>query len=272
MAHTPTLVLPVLNIDRIYTAFVQTYDGQFDFPGEYHDMWELGCVLSGKAGITSGTEIYDMSEYDLVIHPRGVFHAAWAKGGERLTILTVSFLGSGVERFVPTGKFIPTEWEVSIIKLLVREISVQSDKNATGRQKRDGGQMLKNLLESLFLSLYRRKGESALPDADRAASRFAEVATYLEKNVDRALTTEAICTECAIGRTVLKELFHAFTGAGVMKYYNCLRIRRATALVAEGLSMAEIAEIMHFSSQSYFSAFFRRETGAPPMRYRSIGK
>lgn len=270
MEHTSRRLLSVLNIDRIYTAFVRTYDAQFNFPGEHHDMWEIGCVRSGSAGITSGTEIYDCSRNELVIHPAGVFHGAWAKNGKSVSILTVSFAGIGIERFVPSGKFILSEGERRLIELIEREITVYPDGEIGAEHKRESEQIVKNLLEALCLSLHRRKNESAAPDTDKKAALFAEVATYLEKNTDRALTVETVCTECAIGKTVLKELFRAYTGTGVMKYYNCLRVRRAAELIASGLSMAQVSEIMHFSSQNYFSAFFRRETGVSPNKYTRV--
>jgi AraC-like DNA-binding protein len=33
--------------------------------------------------------------------------------------------------------------------------------------------------------------------------------------------------------------------------------------------MAEIADIMNFSSQNYLSSFFKRETGMTPSQYRT---
>ena len=127
--------------------------------------------------------------------------------------------------------------------------------------------MEKNLLEVLFWSLNRRKEESRSPIRDTKASMFSDVVQYLEDNVDAALTVEDICARMAIGRTTLKELFKTYTGAGVMKYYNVLRIRRAMALIGEGRPMSEISEIMNFSSQNYFSSFFKRETGTSPSKY-----
>ncbi|MBE6632099.1 MAG: AraC family transcriptional regulator [Ruminococcaceae bacterium] len=37
---------------------------------------------------------------------------------------------------------------------------------------------------------------------------------------------------------------------------------------SNGVSMAEISAKMNFSSQNYFSSFFKRETGMSPMEYR----
>lgn len=258
-----------LDINQIYTAYAVTYDEHFSFEGEYHDMWEIGIIRSGKAGITSGAEVYDCKKDEIIIHPAGVFHNIWAKSDEKVRILTLSFKGNGLERFVPSGKYKLNEREKVLADMLEDEVAHldTGDDVSNTPPLADGGQVVKNILELLFISLNRRKDESRSPINDPKASLFAEIVQYLEDNIDRALTVEDICSHKAIGRTTLKELFKTYTGAGVMKYYNTLRIKRATTLVGKGYSMREIADIMHFSSQNYFSSFFKRETGNSPSKY-----
>lgn len=265
-----TNLVPTMSVNRIYTAFVQTYDAAFRFQGESHDMWELGYVMEGRAGVTSGNEVYDCGKGDLVIHPSGVFHNVWAMRGEEVRIMTVSFTGNRLENRVPSGKFTLTPAERILMELLEQEIAAQSEGDGSPEVNfhRDTGHIVKNLLEILCLSLHRRRGESAAPAEGHRAALFSEVVTYMQENTDNALGIGDICAACGVGQTVLKELFRTYTGMGVIKYYNHLRVRRAVALISEGHSMAQIAEIMHFSSQNYFSAFFRRETGVSPGRYR----
>ncbi|MBE6601718.1 MAG: helix-turn-helix transcriptional regulator [Ruminococcaceae bacterium] len=260
-----------LNIDQVYTAYAETYEQNFCFEGEYHAMWELAVIRSGSAGITSGTEIYDCSEGDIVIHPAGIFHNVWEKESKEVRILTVSFTGSGTEHLVPCGKYRLNQNERVIADLLEKEVAHNAPgwQGADTMRLADDGQMLKNLLEVLFLSLNRRRAESSAPSNDHNAALFVETVHYLEEHADEALTVATICTEMAVGRTTLKNLFKTYTGSGVMRYYNTVRIKRAVALIETGLSMAEVAERMHFSSQNYFSTFFKRETGKSPKSYFS---
>lgn len=258
-----------LNIDRVYTAYAETYGQNFCFEGEYHDMWEIAVIRKGSAGITSGSEIYDCREGEIVIHPAGIFHNVWATRAEEVRILTVSFTGSGVEHFVPRGKYLLNEQERVLADLLEKEVAhvLPGWQGAEQMALADDGQMLKNLLEALFLSLNRRRGESSAPSNDRNAALFLETVRFLEEHAEESLTVAKICTEMAVGRTALKTLFKTYTGAGVMQYFNTVRIKRAAALIETGLSMAEVAERMHFSSQNYFSTFFKRETGKSPKSY-----
>jgi AraC-like DNA-binding protein len=259
----------VLQIDRLYSAFTKRYDADFNFPGESHDVWELGAVLSGCAGITSGAEVYECTEGEMVLHPPGAFHTAWAKGGRGVEILTVSFTVAGGSRYLPQGKFILNPEERQMLQLLcgvIREHIREIDPTKV-RPDPEAEQMLKNYLEILCLSLSLRGAKTARPQKEKDAALFAEAVGYMQARVDDALTVEDICTGCGIGRTVMKELFRRYAYTGVMKYYNHLRLRRIISLLEEGESVGQIAEKMHFSSQNYLTDFFRRGTGVPPSRY-----
>ena len=44
-----TNLVPTMSVNRIYTAFIRTYDAAFRFQGESHDMWELGYIIDRKS-------------------------------------------------------------------------------------------------------------------------------------------------------------------------------------------------------------------------------
>ena len=259
----------VLDIESLYTAFVGHYDGTFNFPGESHEVWEIDAVLSGCVGITSGAEVYECHTGEMVVHPPGVFHTAWAKDAQNVDILTVTFTVRGGARYIPVGKFVLTSHEMTLICLLSEWISAQvSDQFLANVQLRPSQeQMLKNHLEILCLSLHLRRAETASPDKAERAALFAEIVGFMQTHVDNALSVENICTACGIGRTTLKELFHHYAGCGVMQYYNHLRLRRIIERMSEGETLGDIAIGMNFSSQNYLTDFFRRHTGVPPSRY-----
>jgi AraC-like DNA-binding protein len=254
-----------LSIEKLHTAFVDTYEKDFNFAGEHHDTWEIGVIRLGNAGITSGTQVYDCSKDEIFIHQPGVFHNIWANKNEKVRILTISFTASGTISLIPHGKFKLNGNELTLVNMIEKEIlSSRDNPNFTFD---DDGQVLKNLIESLLLLLYRRKDETRQHKKEVKTNLFSDVATFLEQSVDDALTINDICAEKAIGRSTLKNLFKKYAGWSIMKYYNSLRVKRAVELMREGLNLSEVAEKMNFSSQNYFSSFFKRETGVTPSHY-----
>ena len=271
MPYTQTKISRVFGIDAIYTAFVASYDEEFYFPGESHDMWEWDCILEGVSGITSGKYIYECGPYESVLHRPLVFHSAWSIQRQGIRVLTVSFTGENLDGVLPGGKFVLTPFERELVnrlaECLMRENGRNSHRPDKGVAPADS-QLVAELLEVLFLSFAARKDEQAVPVHDAKASLFAEAVHYLENRVDENPDLDAVCRRLGIGRTSLKELFRNYTGGSVLAYRQSLRLRRAISLLESGLSMAEIANRMNFSSQNYFSSFFKRETGLSPLQYR----
>jgi len=62
--------------------------------------------------------------------------------------------------------------------------------------------------------------------------------------------------------------FTGKTSIQVIKMKQILEIKRL--LVHTNLNINEIAALLHFDDQSYFSKFFRRETKLSPLQYRSL--
>lgn len=269
--YTSRSLCPILSIDRLYTAFVGEYSGDFFGHGESHDMWEMSIILSGTAGFTAGTHVYECKQGDAVIIPGGLFHTAWAMDMGGVRIMTVSFTGEWVNRFVPSGKFSLTEKEKSIAQLLAETLQELCGRHQLHDVtfRREDEQIIKNLLELLVLHFNLRREENGKSASGAIGDRFSEIAGYMKARVCEPLEVDKICSDCNIGRSALKDLFRRYTGSGVIKYYNYLRMRHIIKLLGEGKNMAEIADIMNFSSQNYLSSFFKRETGMTPSQYRT---
>lgn len=251
---------------------VRDYQGDFFSQGEAHDMWEMSCILSGSAGITSGTHVYECHKGDAIVIPGGVFHTAWAMNNEDVRLVTVSFTGEWLNRFVPGGKFTLSKKEMMLAGIMadkIRDLCPGIDP-ADADMSREDEQILKNLIEIIVLSLNQRREETEKNSRDSSiGDRFTEIARYMKNRVSDPLDVDRICADCSIGRSALKELFRRYTGSGVIKYYNYLRTRHIIKLIGEGMQMAEISDQMNFSSQNYLSSFFKRETGMTPTEYKT---
>lgn len=281
MEFQPFRLYPAIRINALYTVYVLPFGKDFRFPGESHPFWELDYVIRGALSFTSGDRAYRCTGGEAVLHRPDVFHTAWTEpdGGTdevpASDALTISFAGSGMST-LPDGKFTLNAEEKAIMDLLLAEIPrLFSRYNMEGytplamtaAARDEGYQILTNYLEILLLSLQRRRTEAGKPLCDEQARLYADIASYMRDHIDDGLRTDEIVRRFALSSSSLKALFRRFTGEGVMKYYSHLRVRRIIALLSEGHSVCEVAKRMHFSSQNYLSAFFKRETGQPPSVY-----
>jgi len=124
------------------------------------------------------------------------------------------------------------------------------------------------LARALALSSPRTRALSfgASPLSIRAQQRLFE---FIEENLQRNLSLEELASQVSYSRGHFLKMFRMATGTSPHQYLVQRRVERAKALLDAGkLPLAEIAMTCGFSSQSHFSAEFRRRVGVSPARFR----
>jgi len=269
--YVPKRLYSILSIQNIYTIYSMTYENGFIFPGESHNFWELSFILHGKCTVTSGNNIFLCQTGNAVIHSPNCFHCFQADKNTSCKCFTISFDGMGLSSLPSSGLYSLFPDEQNCIFQILKELSLlfgeldgteYSQLFSTASCDEVGLQLIKKYLEVLCLSLTRR-GDAAreLPLKDSRTLCYTKIVDFLQNNVERNLTLADISNEIYLSPSKIKEIFHSFSGIGIMKYFANLRCEHIIYLLSEGNSVKSIASIMDFSSPYYLSFFFKRETG-----------
>lgn len=92
---------------------------------------------------------------------------------------------------------------------------------------------------------------------------------YIFDHINEPISTDALAAFLRMNRTYLCNLFMRETGMTVNHYIATVKIDEAKRLMrVTHKSIAEIAEYLGFSSQSYFQKVFKKYTGVTPGEYR----
>lgn len=92
-------------------------------------------------------------------------------------------------------------------------------------------------------------------------------------NMANRISIEALSHEYPINSTTMKVLFKYVYGKSIAAHINEHRMERAGELLtSSSLSIAQIASLVGYSSQSKFSAAFQKYFKMNPRTYRSINK
>ena len=95
---------------------------------------------------------------------------------------------------------------------------------------------------------------------------------YIHEQYMQPLTREDIARYVGVHHDYLTRCFSQETAVSPVTYLNRYRIIQAKKLLKESdLNMTEVAITVGFSSSSYFSRTFRRETGISPSAYKRQG-
>lgn len=115
-------------------------------------------------------------------------------------------------------------------------------------------------LLSLALSCGEQQTEKALDAARRE----------LELRYTDDVTIDELSAVAGLSRFHFMRLFKERYGRGVIEYRTELRLREAKRLLTgrDGPPLAEIAERVGYTSESYFSSLFKKQTGIAPAVYQ----
>jgi YesN/AraC family two-component response regulator len=92
---------------------------------------------------------------------------------------------------------------------------------------------------------------------------------YIDLHFKEPLTLQQLSEEAHINKFYLSHIFKQEYGISPSNYMIFRRIDESKYLLAEtDLSMTQIAQLMGFSSLSYFSQVFRNTQGVSPKEYR----
>lgn len=130
---------------------------------------------------------------------------------------------------------------------------------------------LEILLALFFNKLY--NFEPVEPPVRIGTSSFyiQDVLQYIAEHFCDQISSVAVSQKFAISRSKLDRDFKRFTGSTVHSFLDNCRLNYAKSLILtrRELSIAEIASLSGFSSETYFFPYFKKHTGCTPNEYKN---
>lgn len=100
--------------------------------------------------------------------------------------------------------------------------------------------------------------------------RLQRVVEYIQANLAKEITVEELAAAASLSRFHFSRMFKASTGQSPSRFIGQQRLHLAKSLLVAGKSIADVAHVCRFSSESNFVRSFRRATGRTPGQYRSL--
>ncbi|WP_352995315.1 AraC family transcriptional regulator [Mesorhizobium sp. M0904] len=95
-----------------------------------------------------------------------------------------------------------------------------------------------------------------------------QVLNFIHANLDTPITISELSAIAGLSRFHFARMFKQSMGQTTHQFVTKRRIERCKQLIAEGQALAQVALACGYSSQSHFSAQFRRFTGLTPSVFR----
>lgn len=268
----PYKIENAIEIDRLYSLYNVAYNENFHFDGEIHDFWECVYVQSGGICVSGDDRVYNVGAGDIVFHKPMELHKFFVteKQGAQLVIFSFTMNGKYADYF-----------RDKVFCLNVEQQRILSDIASYAPEKIPYRNYMENIYTSpvniqkfcsyvtlLMLSLL-ECGSAFESVTTEEAILFKTAVDYMASNVDCAITVADISKHCLVSESTLKRIFNKYAGISVHRYFLSLKLKAAAQLLKTGKNVTEVTELLNFSSQSYFSFCFKRETGKSPSQLRT---
>ncbi|MEF9940786.1 MAG: AraC family transcriptional regulator [Lachnospiraceae bacterium] len=257
-----------LNIHLLYITQAR-YEIDWHSVLHSHHFTELFYVVSGTGNFIVEEDAFSVKKDDLIIINPNVSHTEFGDNQAHLEYIVIGVDGL---QFEPEGSdrqynyshrnFQNHSSDISFyLKMMVQEVKKKEENYET---------ICQNLLESLILYLIRKtKDNVTYAPTNKMTKECRFVEQYLDEHFSEDISLQTLSEMTYMNKYYLVHVFKNYKGKSPISYLIERRIVEAKSLLeSSNYSVAKIAHAVGFSSQSYFSQVFRKETNMTPNQYR----
>ena len=253
---------------KLLNAASARYGGDWHSVPHTHNHMELFFIVGGKGQFLIEDQLHPVDVNNLVIINPNVVHTEVSLNAQPLEYIVLGVAGIQLATSdTSNGQFsILDHFESAEISGCLRNILREMEQKNTGYED-----VCQAYMEILIIRLMRSIA-LAVPSESQVISvnrQCAAVRRYIDLHFKEALTLEQLAAEGHMNKFYLSHAFKREFGVSPINYMISKRIEESKYLLAEtDLSMTQIAQLLGFSSLSYFSQVFRRTQSVTPMEYR----
>lgn len=245
-----------------------TYGGDWHSVPHTHSHTELFYIIGGKGQFLIEDQRYPVGVNNLVIINPNVTHTEDSLNAQPLEYIVLGIEGIELATGANSnGQFcILDHFESAEVASCLRNMLREMEQKSTGYED-----VCQAYMEILIIRLMRNTDLSVPAEAQHSAANHqcATVKRYIDLHFKEALTLEQLAEEAHMNKFYLSHTFKREYGVSPINYMISRRIEESKYLLAEtDLSLSQIAQLLGFSSLSYFSQVFRRTQALSPMEYR----
>ncbi|MCI8910012.1 MAG: AraC family transcriptional regulator [Oscillibacter sp.] len=249
----------------LYVSYAQ-YSQEWNSALHTHGCAELFFITGGHGEFQVRQERFPVAINDLVVVNTSVPHTETSQNGSPMEYIVLGV--EGLETLTDLSGcalmhlLAEQEMVTGCLRMMVQE--------ARGNQP-GWARICQSLLEVILQRLLRRE-DFALsnPTVGPQSSRECDlVRRYIDNHFKENLTLDQLAALVHVNKYHLAHAFRREFDASPISYLITRRIQESRFLLSEtDHSISQIAQILGFSSQSYFSQSFRRQEGTSPLEYR----
>ena len=247
------------------------YDSDWHSTLHTHPFTELFYVVDGKGEFNIQGQRFPVKANDFVIINPQVEHTELSSPDEPLEYIVLGIKGLSFSNLTPVSEgghpfsfFNLRDEQKDILRYLnamVQEATSQSMSYEL---------VCHNLLEILLIKILRHQHfDLEVGKQNKATKDISFIKHYLETYYHESIQLEDLASMTHLSRFYISHSFKKEIGMSPMEYLIAIRIKESKILLrTTNYSISQVADIVGFTTPTYFSKQFRKSTGISPTDYR----
>ena len=247
------------------------YDSDWHITLHTHPFTELFYVVDGKGEFNIQGQRFPVKPNDFVIINPQVEHTELSSPDEPLEYIVLGINGLSFSNLTPVSEgghpfsfFNLRDEQKDILRYLnamVQEATSQSMSYEL---------VCHNLLEILLIKILRHQHfDLEVGKQSKATKDISFIKHYLETYYHESIQLEDLASMTHLSRFYISHSFKKEIGMSPMEYLIDIRIKESKILLrTTNYSISQVADIVGFTTPTYFSKQFRKSTGISPTDYR----
>ena len=247
------------------------YDSDWHSTLHTHPFTELFYVVDGKGEFNIQGQRFPVKPNDFVIINPQVEHTELSAPDEPLEDIVLGINGLSFSNLTPVSEgghpfsfFNLRDEQKDILRYLnamVQEATSQSMSYEL---------VCHNLLEILLIKILRHQHfDLEVGKQSKATKDISFIKHYLETYYHESIQLEDLASMTHLSRFYISHSFKKEIGMSPMEYLIDIRIKESKILLrTTNYSISQVADIVGFTTPTYFSKQFRKSTGISPTDYR----
>lgn len=247
------------------------YDSDWHITLHTHPFTELFYVVDGKGEFNIQGQRFPVKPNDFVIINPQVEHTELSSPDEPLEYIVLGINGLSFSNLTPVSEgghpfsfFNLRDEQKDILRYLnamVQEATSQSMSYEL---------VCHNLLEILLIKILRHQHfDLEVGKQSKATKDISFIKHYLETYYHESIQLEDLASMTHLSRFYISHSFKKEIGMSPMEYLIAIRIKESKILLrTTNYSISQVADIVGFTTPTYFSKQFRKSTGISPTDYR----
>ncbi len=255
----------IISVKEFENYLHPIYKQNFVFHGHRHQTWEINIVHRGEMEVIYDEHVISLKENMILLFEPNVFHSnrIISKNGVDKTVY--QFFTDDITINGKARIYIVDDYLRNIINLI--EYECEESKHYFGYFNKTINSKAEMLLGLFLTKLQEEKTQKSFSH-EKNAIIFETAVRYMKDHIQTTVSVDEIAKACCVSITKLKRVFSEYTKSGIITYFNNIKLGVAMKYLDEGKSIVETADCLNFSSQSYFSIWFKNLTGVAPIKYK----